>query len=63
MLPDNDVSQAVNKFLIKSDIGIVDLELVEYICTLMDTGISTDEFRTCLIDLFKDYNKKYYHEN
>ncbi len=63
MLPDTDIiSKSVNKFLIETGIGVVDMELVEYICTLKDSGISTDEFRTCLIELFKEYNNKYNYE-
>tara|TARA_R110002051_G_scaffold41297_1_gene85230 strand:- start:4714 stop:4908 length:195 start_codon:yes stop_codon:yes gene_type:complete len=64
MLPDTDIiSKSVNKFLTETGIGVVDMELVEYICTLKDSEISTDEFRSCLIELFKEYNKRYYDEN
>ena len=58
MLPDNDVSRAVRRLLAESDTGMVDMELVEYICTLKDSGIDTYEFRSCLIELFKEYNKE-----
>jgi len=58
MLPDNDVSRAVQRFLVESDSGMVDMELVEYICTLKDSGIDTDEFRSCLVELFKEYHKE-----
>ena len=58
MLPDNDVSRAVRRLLAESDTGMVDMELVEYICTLKDSGIDTDEFRSCLIELFREYNKE-----
>ena len=58
MLPDNDVSRSVKRFLIESDFGIVDRELVEYICSLHESGISPEEFKNCLTKLFIEYNKE-----
>jgi len=58
MLSDTDVSRSVRKFLIESDFGIVDMELVEYICSLQQSGISPEEFKDCLTKLFVEYNKE-----
>ena len=58
MLPDNDVSRAVRRFLVESEVGIVDMELVEYICSLHESGIDPEEFKDCLTKLFVEYNKE-----
>jgi len=58
MLSNSYASKAVRKFLIESDFGIVDMELVEYICSLHQSGISPEEFKDCLTKLFIEYNKE-----
>ena len=58
MLTNTDVSRSVRKFLIESDFGIVDMELVEYICSLHESGIPPEEFKDCLTELFIEYNKE-----
>jgi len=57
MLPNSEIGDAVKKMLVESKLGMVDMELVEYICTLRESGMSSDEFKECLTKLFVEYNK------
>ena len=57
MFRDKSVEKAIKKILNKSEAGIVDMELVEYICTLRQSGMSNTSFKDVLINLFREYNR------
>lgn len=56
MLPKKYITEAIDKFMVETQGGIVDMELVEYLCSLKDSGCSTELFREAIIELFKGYS-------